>query len=73
MAFGRQKSQEAGAGESNAVPEEESRVVVEAATRAGEAGRRIFTGAVTVGSRQGAGWGLGARRQPGPTAGIQRQ
>jgi len=36
MAFGRQKSQEAGAGEDSVAPEEESRVVVEAAARARE-------------------------------------
>ena len=70
MAFGRQRSAEDEPDKKQAVPEAESQPIVQAATQARAAGRRIFTCAVTVGSSTGSGVGLGAarikRRDAGP-------
>ncbi|GAB4083304.1 hypothetical protein G3R41_21525 [Modestobacter muralis] len=70
MAFGRQRSAEEEPDKAKAIPEAESQPIVQAATQARAAGRRIFTCAVTVGSSTGSGIGLGAgrikRRDAGP-------
>jgi hypothetical protein len=62
MAFGRQKAQGADSYAEKEVPAEEARDIIEEATRARAAGRRIFTCAVTVGFSSGSGVGFGGKK-----------
>lgn len=61
MAFGRQAAPSTGP-EDNAVPLEEGQPILAAAAWAQDAGRRIFTCAVTVGFSTGSGLGLGGKK-----------
>ncbi|MGY1985447.1 hypothetical protein ACI792_04415 [Blastococcus sp. SYSU DS0669] len=67
MAFGRQKADGPGP-EDSSVPQDEALPILEAATRARDGGRRIFTCAVTVGFSTGSGVGLGGKK----TTRVQR-
>ncbi|MCZ2810223.1 hypothetical protein O2W15_02125 [Modestobacter sp. VKM Ac-2979] len=62
MAFGRQKAGDNQSDDGNMVPEAEVRAIVEAAIRARDSGRRIFTCSVTVEFTTGSGLGMGGKR-----------
>lgn len=62
MAFGRKQEQETSAPEGDSVPQSEVQPIHEAALRAREAGRRIFTCSVIVAVTTGSGLGLGGKK-----------
>lgn len=61
MAFGKRTSEPTD-GLDDPVPAEEGRPIYEAALRARDIGRRIFTCAVTVGFSSGSGMGFGGKK-----------